>query len=245
MSDNKCLISLWNKAAEKHYVPSLFSAGFPNSLSASCSSICTQILVPLFSAIANARTAALPGCSARAKLWLLRLMMARTMKVGEVWPRTETTVKAKQQPWAANSAIAKVNISSWDGAMTSWHKSGFSCPFNEILPRNNFLIFYLFFFTKCIPCKITQCIQIWCNWAKNNFKRLFNIYRNYSLPTHWMNVFSTHQNELLPFYFWFVCGKTPCHKLLSPPQRDMDLQCLEPNWRHPHPGQRQIFIASY
>lgn len=69
-------------SGENHLAPSLFSAVFPDSLSASCSSICTQILVSLFSAITNARTAALPGCSAGAKLRLLRLMMAGTMNVG-------------------------------------------------------------------------------------------------------------------------------------------------------------------
>lgn len=77
-----CLMSLFSKAGENHLAPSLFSAIFPDSLSASCSSICTQILVSLFSAITNARTAALPGCSAGAKLRLLRLMMAGTMNVG-------------------------------------------------------------------------------------------------------------------------------------------------------------------
>lgn len=146
MSNNKPLISLLNKAAEKHYVPSLFSAGFPNSLSASCSSICTQILVSLFSSITNARTAALPGCSAGAKLWLLRLMMAGTIKVDE--HQTSPIAADKKQQSRQNNSLGRPiqplqrsTFHPGDGALTPWHKSGCSCPFNSLLPHNNFLFF--------------------------------------------------------------------------------------------------------
>lgn len=194
MSNNKCLISLLNKAAEKHYVLSLSSAGFPNSVSASCSSICTQILVSLFSSITNAGTAALPGSSARAKLRLLRLMMAGTKKVDE--PQTSAIAadrnNSQGKPTALAGQFSHRRSQHFILGTVLWHP-GTSLGV-RVRSIKHFPTIISYFLTTYITCNIPQCIQIWCNRAKNNFKRLFSICRKYSLPTHWINVLSTHQN---------------------------------------------------
>lgn len=78
----KNVLCLFSVKQERTIWPRLYSLQYSPTLVLHPVHPSAQILLSLFSAITNARTAALPGCSAGAKLRLLRLMMAGTMNVG-------------------------------------------------------------------------------------------------------------------------------------------------------------------